>query len=169
MNLAQDFNALNGTTVNRKTLDYLLARAEKERHALIQTRIVKVLEAHPNEDSFTIKLTSLIEPYGLNAERHSGIEKEALTECGRLKKGYKYVKNVGIVKVEPKKTIASKKPVSNAQKTKKPAIKSNKTTSKSKKTIEVATTNIPVKKEVKTINIDDNFETAQPGTLTVVP
>lgn len=66
MNLAQQFNALNETTVNRKTLDYLLARAEKERHALIQKRIVKVLKAYPEKDEFTIKLVSLIEPYGLN-------------------------------------------------------------------------------------------------------
>lgn len=109
MNLAQEFNAINGTIVNRKTLDYLLARAEKERHALIQTRIVKVLEAHPEKNEFKITLTSLVEPYGLNAERHSGLEKEALTECGRLKKGYKYIKGKGVVKV-------AKKPVEKAKK-----------------------------------------------------
>lgn len=66
MNLSQEFNALNGTKVNRKTLDYLLARAEKERHTLIQNRIVKVLEAHPEKNEFVIKLVSLVEPYGLN-------------------------------------------------------------------------------------------------------
>lgn len=36
---------------------------------------------------------------GLNAPRHSGKAKEALTECGRLKPGYKYIKGGEIVKV----------------------------------------------------------------------
>lgn len=80
MNLAQEFNAINGTIVNRKTLDYLLARAEKERHGLIQTRIVKVLEAHPEKDEFKIELKSLVEPYGLNGAELEYFDEDGLNE-----------------------------------------------------------------------------------------
>lgn len=80
MNLAQEFNEINGTIVNRKTLDYLLARAEKERHTLIQTRIIKVLESHPEKNEFKIELKSLVEPYGLNGAELEYFDEDGLNE-----------------------------------------------------------------------------------------
>lgn len=65
MNLVEKFNSLNETTVNRKTLEYLLARAKKEQNLLIQSRIVKVLKQY-NDNEFRIQIVSLVEPYGLN-------------------------------------------------------------------------------------------------------
>ncbi len=44
----------------------------------------------------------------LAAPRHKGIAKEALTECGRLKTGYKYVKGGEIEKIEKKKKVYNK-------------------------------------------------------------
>lgn len=44
----------------------------------------------------------------LNAPRHKGLAKTALTECGRLKPGYKYEKGGKIKKVTPKKTTKPK-------------------------------------------------------------
>jgi antirestriction protein ArdC len=50
---------------------------------------------------------------GLNAPRHEGIAKEALSECGRLLPGYKYNKGGKIVKVE---TGKKKKPTAGTSK-----------------------------------------------------
>lgn len=58
---------------------------------------------------------------GLKAPRHNGAAKNALSECGRLKKGYKYVKGGKIVKVKKtKKKKISVQKVSKKQKSNKP-------------------------------------------------
>jgi len=62
-------------------------------------------------------LKSVLKKAGLNAPRHNGAAKNALSECGRLKKGFKYEKGGKIVKVkkQPKKKSSvqkvSKKPI----------------------------------------------------------
>jgi len=64
---------------------------------------------------------------GLKAPRHNGAVKKALSECGRLKKGFKYEKGGKVVKVkqQPKKKVSVQK-MSKKQKTSKPVIvKSN--------------------------------------------
>jgi antirestriction protein ArdC len=65
MTLAQQFNSLNGTVVTRENLEKLLEKAEKERHTIISERITKVLHAF-TDDTFSIELQNLVEPYGLN-------------------------------------------------------------------------------------------------------
>lgn len=65
MNLAQQFNSLNGMIVSRKTLETLLEKAEKEKHTVISKRVLKVLEAFP-DDTFLIEINNLVEPFGLN-------------------------------------------------------------------------------------------------------
>jgi antirestriction protein ArdC len=65
MNLAEQFNSLNGIVVTRKDLEKLLERAEKEKHTIISKRIIKVLHAFA-DDTFLIELKNLVEPYGLN-------------------------------------------------------------------------------------------------------
>ena len=47
---------------------------------------------------------------GLAAPRHKGIAKKALSDCGRLKKGYKYAKGGEIVKVAEKKKASRTEP-----------------------------------------------------------
>lgn len=97
MNINQEFNAMHGTTVSRKTLENLLERAEKEKNTIISKRVIKVLKAF-DDDSFIIEIVNLVEPFGLNAPRHTGEAKKGLDNCGRLKNGYKY-KNGTVVKV----------------------------------------------------------------------
>jgi antirestriction protein ArdC len=65
MNLAQQFNSLNGMIVSRKTLELLLEKAEKEKHIVISKRVLKVLEAF-KDDTFLIEINNLVEPFGLN-------------------------------------------------------------------------------------------------------
>ena len=65
MNLAQQFNSLNGMIVSRKTLELLLEKAEKEKHTIISKRVIKVLEAF-DDDKFLIEIQNLVEPFGLN-------------------------------------------------------------------------------------------------------
>lgn len=65
MNLAQQFNSLNGMIVSRKTLELLLEKAEKEKHTVISKRVLKVLEAF-QDDTFLIEINNLVEPFGLN-------------------------------------------------------------------------------------------------------
>ena len=70
MNIAKEFNALNGMIVTRKDLEKLLEKAEKEKHTIISKRVIRVLEAF-KDDTFLIELKNLVEPYGLN-----GVEAE---------------------------------------------------------------------------------------------
>ena len=107
MGIVEQFNGFHNTTVSRKTLTLLLNKAKKEKQTQISSRIIKILDYHPEADSFDIELVNLVKPFSLNAPRHTGIAKEALTDCGRLKKGYKY-KNGKVVKVPVKKTILPK-------------------------------------------------------------
>lgn len=65
MTLAQEFNSLNGLIVHRKDLEKLLEKADRERHAIISKRIIKVLEAFA-DDTFLIEIKNLVEPFGLN-------------------------------------------------------------------------------------------------------
>lgn len=72
----------------------------------------------------------------LAAPWHSGAAKEALSDCGRLKKGYKYTKGGQIVKVEKKKPVkktrVSKPKVKPVPKAKKTAVKKTPTPKKPK-------------------------------------
>jgi antirestriction protein ArdC len=72
MTLAQEFNSLNGIVVTRKDLEKLLEKSEKERHTIISERITKVLHAF-TDDTFSIELQNLVEPYGLNGADVDGI------------------------------------------------------------------------------------------------
>jgi ADP-Ribosyltransferase in polyvalent proteins len=69
MGVIEEFNGFHKTTVSRKTLTTLLAKAEKEKITKVSARIIKLLEFHPKEDSFTIELVNLVKPFGLNAAK----------------------------------------------------------------------------------------------------
>lgn len=85
MNLAQQFNSLHGTTVSRKTLEKLLAKAKKEKDTRISTRIIKVLK-HNSDDTFLIEIKNLVKPYGLNAPRNKTTKQNAKRKKKVVKK-----------------------------------------------------------------------------------
>lgn len=136
MNAIQKFNALNGATVSRNEIEAIIDLAKKENNTEIIYRLSTVLNQSPAEKRFELEVL----PYktALNSPRHTGSYKNALDDCGRLRKGYKFA-NGTVIKVVPKvkKEPKNKK---DAQTQKKPANK----VSKSKKTTENVVSNIPV-------------------------
>jgi len=86
---------------------------------------------------------------GLNAPRHNGSAKNALSECGRLKKGFRYEKGGKIVKVkkQPKKK-STEKPVK--KRAKKESVKKPKKVEKTK---------------LKPVKVDTNGQTALFGAV----
>lgn len=127
------FNGLNGTVATREELQEIVEVAKDENAIDVIFRCSKVL--NENEDS---KFLIEIEPSpttGLKAPRHVGSYKEALDNCGRLRKGFKF-ENGLVIKVE--------KPVKkNAQTPKKPTNKTVKISAKSKKSITKTSRNTP--------------------------
>ena len=111
MTALEQFNALNGTKAYRKDLENILQKAKDENNASLVYRISKTLNAFPDVNSFEIEIISYPEaPQGLSGAQHSGDYKEALDDCGRLRKGWKFVKG-NVVKIEekPKKESKPKK------------------------------------------------------------
>jgi hypothetical protein len=90
MNLIQTFNKLNGTQVQRATLESLLGKAKKEKNRAIAQRITKVLASHKDK-SFSIVINK---------------PARAILETKRTKK----VSNVSRKATLPKKRNVLKKP-----------------------------------------------------------
>ncbi|WP_395074543.1 ArdC family protein [Flavobacterium sp.] len=65
MDLADQFNNLNGTTVSRSTLKNLLDKAKKQNHTVIAKRITHVLQQNDDE-SFTIQIKNFLDATGLS-------------------------------------------------------------------------------------------------------
>jgi antirestriction protein ArdC len=65
MDLATEFNKLDGRTVKRSELRRILTKAKRQNNTSIVNRISQVLRLHQNK-LFTIELTDLIEPIGLS-------------------------------------------------------------------------------------------------------
>jgi antirestriction protein ArdC len=112
--LIEKYNNLQGKEVSRQylgdfTTELFNYLPESEIIEKIYIKISSLL-ANREENNFKITLSETFNSnaaIGLNAPRHSGLAKEALTECGRLNKGYKYVDGK-IVKIETKETKTSK-------------------------------------------------------------
>ena len=103
MTALEQFNALNGTKAYRKDLENILQKAKDENNASLVYRISKTLNAFPDVNRFEIEIISYPEaPQGLSGAQHSGNYKEALDDCGRLRKGWKFVK--GNKNTEERKT-----------------------------------------------------------------
>lgn len=103
--IIQRFNALNGKKVTRKELSRLMLIAQKEKCSKVSLRIRIILDKFPDYDQFLVTIKDPIKlDNGLGAARHTGMEKDALDECGRLKPGYRYLKGGQVEKVEKKKT-----------------------------------------------------------------
>ena len=113
MTALEQFNALNGTKAYRKDLENILQKAQDENNASLVYRISKTLNDFPDVNRFEIEIISYPEaPQGLSGAQHSGNYKEALDDCGRLRKGWKFVKG-NVVKIQkkekPKKESKPKK------------------------------------------------------------
>ena len=113
MTALEQFNALKGTKAYRKDLENILQKAKDENNASLVYRISKTLNAFPDVNRFEIEIISYPEaPQGLSGAQHSGDYKEALDDCGRLRKGWKFVKG-NVVKIQkkekPKKESKPKK------------------------------------------------------------
>jgi len=134
------FNNLHGVRSNRNELLSIIDQAKSENNISVIYRLESILQANPDAKTFLLEIEQFPST-GLSAPRHTGSYKEALDECGRLRKGFKFEKG-SVVKVEPKKK-------GNAQKTKKPTDKVAKVVDKSKK----ITKPTSVKKAAKTIRI----------------
>lgn len=86
MRSTKSFNRLNGREATRSQIENIIRQAKDENNTEIVYRLSKILNDNPRAKRFLIE----VKKYGLNAPRHSGIYKEALNECGRLKKGWKF-------------------------------------------------------------------------------
>lgn len=113
MSAIKKFNDLDGKKVSRTELAHLLRVAKKEKSNQVVLRISNILNRFPEYDHFDVSVKDPIKTVnGLGAARHTGMEKDALDDCGRLKPGYRYLKGGQVEKVEKKeakKTASVKK------------------------------------------------------------
>ncbi|MCD8405777.1 hypothetical protein G1K75_09635 [Tenacibaculum finnmarkense] len=96
MTIQQQFKNLNGSEVTRKQLEQIIANAKKANETEIIYRLSKILLDNKGVDVFEVSLKNY--PTALAGSRHKGAYKEALTECGRLRKGWRFHKG-GVFKV----------------------------------------------------------------------
>ncbi|MFK8377824.1 hypothetical protein ACI765_11625, partial [Capnocytophaga canimorsus] len=119
------FNGLNGKTVSRNYLEEILQQAKKENQTDVIYRISKILNDYPEVQHFDINIVQYSAPQGLAGAMHTGDYREALDDCGRLKKGWKFVKG-NVVKVEKKEKKEVSKPKKQESKTEKKATETEK-------------------------------------------
>ena len=107
MTVLEAFNALNNREVSRKEVEEVLEQAKIENNTTIIYRLSKILNDYPQATHFEISVTHYQPQEGLLGVQHTGNYKEALDDCGRLRKGWKFV-NGNVVKVEEKPKKADK-------------------------------------------------------------
>jgi hypothetical protein len=116
MESVNKYNDLDGKKVSREYLKELLDLSIIDNNQFVHDKILSLLMNH-KDDSFLISIKQKAKTPGLGKPMPKvGIAKIALDECGRLRKGFKFV-NGKIVKVEAK---TKAKP---APKTTKPSVK----------------------------------------------
>ena len=110
MTALEAFNALNNREVSRKEVEKILTQAKAENNTAIIYRLSQALNNSPEATHFEITITQYDSSAGLSGVQHTGDYREALDDCGRLRKGWKFVKG-NVVKVEekPKKEAKPKK------------------------------------------------------------
>ena len=110
MTALEAFNALNNREVSRKEVEKILTQAKAENNTAIIYRLSQALNNSPEATHFEITITQYDSTAGLSGVQHTGDYREALDDCGRLRKGWKFVKG-NVVKVEekPKKEAKPKK------------------------------------------------------------
>ena len=110
MTALEAFNSLNNREVSRKEVEQVLTQAKAENNTAIIYRLSQALNNSPEATHFEITITQYDSAAGLSGVQHTGDYREALDNCGRLRKGWKFVKG-NVVKVEekPKKEAKPKK------------------------------------------------------------
>ena len=110
MTALEAFNALNNREVSRREVEQVLTQAKAENNTAIIYRLSQALNNSPEATHFEITITQYDSAAGLSGVQHTGDYREALDDCGRLRKGWKFV-NGNVVKVEekPKKEAKPKK------------------------------------------------------------
>lgn len=126
------FNSLNGKTVSRKEIEEIIIVAKQENQATIIYRLSNLLNTYPEAETFELEIEEFDTSF-LAAPRHKGSYKDALDNCGRLKKGWKF-ENGNVVKVASKEAKPKTTKKSNTEKTNLPKQVKSKITPK--KTVE---------------------------------
>ena len=97
----KEFLALHNRTVTRTEIEAVIQAAKEQQNTAVIYRLSRILNAHPSTNSFVINIRQYPETQGLSGAQHTSDYKEALDNCGRLKKGWKF-SNGQVVKVTPK-------------------------------------------------------------------
>lgn len=174
MTAYERFNNLHGVRSDRNELLSIIEQAKTENNASVIYRLESILQANPDAKTFLLEIEQFPST-GLSAPRHTGSYKEALDNCGRLRKGFKF-ENGTVVKVEQKDQKKTKKPVEkSAKETKKvvkptiePVLKDQKKTKieRTGKASDYGKKTKRVKKEVETI--EETNTTTVPDGSTIV-
>ena len=104
-NNMKEFIALHNRTVSRDEIQTVIALAKEQNNTEVIYRLSKILNDHPDSNRFNINIINYpqetTQQVALAGTRHSGDYREALDECGRLKKGWHFVDGK-VVKTTPK-------------------------------------------------------------------
>ena len=106
----KEFIALHNRTVSRDEIQTVIALAKEQNNTEVIYRLSKILNDHPDSKRFNINIINYpqetTQKVGLAGTRHSGDYREALDECGRLKKGWHFVDGK-VVKVQKRSGLLS--------------------------------------------------------------
>ena len=106
----KEFIALHNRTVSRDEIQTVIALAKEQNNTEVIYRLSKILNDHPDSNRFNINIINYPQETdnqaGLAGTRHSGDYREALDECGRLKKGWHFVDGK-VVKVQKRSGLLS--------------------------------------------------------------
>lgn len=108
--IMKEFIALHNRTVSRDEIQTVIALAKEQNNTEVIYRLSKILNDHPDSNRFNINIINYPQETdnqaGLAGTRHSGDYREALDECGRLKKGWHFVDGK-VVKVQKRSGLLS--------------------------------------------------------------
>jgi len=108
--IMKEFIALHNRTVSRDEIQTVIALAKEQNNTEVIYRLSKILNDHPDSNRFNINIINYPQETdnqaGLAGTRHSGDYREALDECGRLKKGWHFVDGK-VLKVQKRSGLLS--------------------------------------------------------------
>ena len=106
----KEFIALHNRTVSRDEVQTVIALAKEQNNTEVIYRLSKILNDHPDSKRFNINIINYPQETdnqaGLAGAQHSGDYREALDDCGRLKKGWHFVDGK-VVKVQKRSGLLS--------------------------------------------------------------
>lgn len=106
----EEFINLHNRTVSRSEVERVISIAKEQNNTEVIYRLSRILNAYPTEQRFVINIKDYpATPTALAGAHHTGDYREALDDCGRLKKGWKFSKGQ-VVKVTPKAKKTSDTP-----------------------------------------------------------